>query len=121
MALGKHHLRFAGRKIGMPGTKLLRTLLGVALILGGIFSFLPILGLWMLPLGLLVLSIDHHRVRRLRRRIDVWWARRKRRRRSQAQPPDSPTKEKRAGCDPAPKALGNGGVSSREDEASLPE
>ena len=28
------------------------------LLAGGIFSFLPILGLWMLPLGLLVLAID---------------------------------------------------------------
>jgi hypothetical protein len=28
------------------------------LILGGIFSFLPFLGIWMLPLGLLLLAID---------------------------------------------------------------
>lgn len=28
------------------------------LILGGVFSFLPILGIWMLPLGLLLLAID---------------------------------------------------------------
>lgn len=28
------------------------------LILGGIFSFLPILGIWMLPLGLLLLAVD---------------------------------------------------------------
>ncbi|PDT86942.1 hypothetical protein CO669_28255 [Bradyrhizobium sp. Y36] len=34
--------------------------LGVAglLVLGGVFSFLPLLGLWMLPLGLLLISQD---------------------------------------------------------------
>jgi hypothetical protein len=32
----------------------------VALILiaGGLFSFLPVLGIWMLPLGLLLLAVD---------------------------------------------------------------
>lgn len=30
----------------------------LALIAGGIFSFLPVLGLWMLPLGLLLLAQD---------------------------------------------------------------
>jgi hypothetical protein len=28
------------------------------LIAGGIFSFLPVLGIWMLPLGLLLLAVD---------------------------------------------------------------
>ena len=28
------------------------------LVLGGIFSFLPVLGIWMLPLGLLLLALD---------------------------------------------------------------
>lgn len=32
--------------------------MALLLILGGIFSFLPILGIWMLPLGLLLLAID---------------------------------------------------------------
>ncbi|WP_238382532.1 hypothetical protein [Tabrizicola thermarum] len=30
----------------------------LALIAGGVFSFLPILGIWMLPLGLLLLAVD---------------------------------------------------------------
>jgi hypothetical protein len=30
------------------------------------------------------------------------------------------SKERRAGCEPGPKALGNGGVSSREDSAKVP-
>lgn len=28
------------------------------LIVGGVFSFLPVLGIWMLPLGLLLLAVD---------------------------------------------------------------
>lgn len=41
-----------------PASKVIRIPIGVLLILGGIFSFLPILGLWMLPLGLLLLALD---------------------------------------------------------------
>lgn len=41
-----------------PASRIVRIPIGVLLILGGIFSFLPILGLWMLPLGLLLLSLD---------------------------------------------------------------
>lgn len=28
------------------------------MIAGGVFSFLPVLGIWMLPLGLLLLAVD---------------------------------------------------------------
>lgn len=38
-----------------PGARLP---LGVALMVGGAFAFLPILGLWMLPLGLAVAWLD---------------------------------------------------------------
>jgi hypothetical protein len=55
----------------MPRNIFLRVLLGVGFILGGIFSFLPILGVWMLPLGLMILSIDFPPVRRFRRRLTV--------------------------------------------------
>ncbi len=37
---------------------LLRMPLGLLLVAGGIFSFLPVLGVWMLPLGLMLLAID---------------------------------------------------------------
>ena len=37
---------------------LLRMPLAVLLLLGGLLSFLPIFGLWMIPLGLMVLAID---------------------------------------------------------------
>jgi hypothetical protein len=41
-----------------PSSRILRIPLGIVLVLGGIFSFLPVLGVWMLPLGLLMLAID---------------------------------------------------------------
>jgi hypothetical protein len=47
-----------------PGLHLVRIPLAIVLILGGIFSFLPVLGIWMLPLGLLVLAVDIPPLRR---------------------------------------------------------
>jgi hypothetical protein len=41
-----------------PSAMLIRIPLGILLVLGGIFSFLPVLGIWMLPLGLMLLAID---------------------------------------------------------------
>ncbi len=72
-------VRFGDRKIRVPGPPLLRILIGVALIFAGVLGFLPVLGFWMLPLGVLVLSVDLHPVRRWRRRIEVWWGRRRKR------------------------------------------
>src|SRR5690625_6595760 len=37
---------------------LLRLPLGVVLVVGGTLGFLPILGFWMVPLGLLLLAVD---------------------------------------------------------------
>ena len=61
-----------------------RTAAGIALIIGGFLGFLPILGFWMIPLGIVVLSYDIGWIRRRRRRFDVkfqrkWRARRARR------------------------------------------
>ncbi len=41
-----------------PSSFAVRLIVAILLILGGIFSFLPVLGLWMLPLGLLFISQD---------------------------------------------------------------
>jgi hypothetical protein len=41
-----------------PSSKYVRLPLGVALLGGGVFSFLPVLGLWMLPLGLVLIAQD---------------------------------------------------------------
>jgi hypothetical protein len=64
-------------RMRLPQSRLLRTVIGVLLIVGGILGFLPVLGFWMIPLGLLVLSHDSPFVRRQRRRLAVWWANRK--------------------------------------------
>ncbi|MEQ1770177.1 MAG: hypothetical protein ABL879_10080 [Devosia sp.] len=44
--------------IRRPSARLVRIPLALLLMLGGVFSFLPVLGIWMLPLGLLILAID---------------------------------------------------------------
>ena len=77
---GKHYIRLGTRRIPLPGSAALRIVLGVLLILGGCLGFLPILGFWMVPLGLVVLSVDLPIARRLRRRVEVWWGKRKSRR-----------------------------------------
>ncbi|WP_409363664.1 hypothetical protein [Bradyrhizobium sp. AUGA SZCCT0051] len=41
-----------------PSSRYVRIPLAILLIIGGIFSFLPVLGLWMLPLGLLLFAQD---------------------------------------------------------------
>jgi hypothetical protein len=41
-----------------PSSRLVRIPLAILLILGGIFSILPVLGLWMLPVGLLLFAQD---------------------------------------------------------------
>ncbi len=55
----------------LPGSVLARRALGLALVAGGVLGFLPVLGFWMVPLGLLVLSVDSSIVRRWRRRMEV--------------------------------------------------
>lgn len=41
-----------------PSSIIVRIFVSLLLIIGGIFSFLPILGLWMLPLGLIIIAQD---------------------------------------------------------------
>ncbi|MCV9996994.1 hypothetical protein OE766_01880 [Pararhizobium sp. YC-54] len=70
-----HELVIGTWRIRLPQSRLWRLTIGAVLIFGGIFGFLPVLGFWMIPLGLIVLSHDLAFVRRLRRRLSVWWAR----------------------------------------------
>ena len=67
-----------GREFTMPRSRGLRIAIGVVLTVFGIFGFLPILGFWMIPLGLLVLSYEFSMIRRWRRRVAVRWGRRRR-------------------------------------------
>lgn len=70
-------IRLGRRRFPLPRSRPVRVGLGVALILGGVLGFLPILGFWMLPLGVIVLSVDSPVMRRLRRRTEVWWGRKR--------------------------------------------
>lgn len=71
-------LKFADREVKLPRSRAARVGIGGALVGLGFLGFLPILGFWMVPLGLLVLSVDLPAVRRLRRRTEVWAERRRR-------------------------------------------
>ena len=65
--------------------RLIRVPVAILFILGGMLAFLPIFGLWMIPLGLLLLAIDLPPLRgpvsaaaiRLRRRFAGWLRRRR--------------------------------------------
>lgn len=47
----------------------LRTVLGLLLVVGGLFGFLPVLGFWMVPLGAVLIALD---VAPLRRWLREW-------------------------------------------------
>ena len=72
----RRRISFGRFSVPLPQSRMWRVALGIGLILGGTLGFLPILGFWMVPLGLLVLSIDLAIVRCQRRRAEVWWGRR---------------------------------------------
>ncbi len=64
------------RWLRQPSARWLRIPIGSLLILGGIFSILPLLGLWMLPLGLL-LAQDIPFLRRPARKCLLWTEKRR--------------------------------------------
>jgi hypothetical protein len=70
-------IRLFDRHWHLPKSKPIRIGLGILLVAFGLFGFLPVLGFWMIPLGMLVLSVDLPIVRRWRRQLTVWWHRRK--------------------------------------------
>ena len=62
------------RKLRHPDARWFRIPAGVLLIFGGIFSILPVLGLWMLPLGLLLIAYDVPFLREPMARFTIWGA-----------------------------------------------
>ncbi len=68
-------IRRSGIMERLPRSPLLRRILGVLFLVGGILGFLPILGFWMIPIGLALLSADSPCMRRLSRRLAVRWGR----------------------------------------------
>jgi hypothetical protein len=72
-------LKLGDRSMPLPRARAARLALGSGLIAGGLLSFLPVFGAWMIPAGMMVLSHDVALVRRQRRRMDLRvtrWARR---------------------------------------------
>lgn len=65
-------LQTAIRWLRRPSVRWLRIAAALLLILGGVFSILPILGLWMLPLGLVLLAEDVKPLRRGMDRVLAW-------------------------------------------------
>jgi hypothetical protein len=60
------------RWVRKPGSAWARYPLAVGLVAGGIFSFLPVLGLWMLPLGLVLIALDIPPLRSPMARLLAW-------------------------------------------------
>jgi hypothetical protein len=67
------------RRLRHPDARWIRIPVGILSVIGGIFSFLPVLGIWMLPLGLLLLAYDIPILRKPIGRFTIWstlrWAR----------------------------------------------
>ncbi|MDD9883305.1 MAG: hypothetical protein OXU62_02015 [Gammaproteobacteria bacterium] len=59
-----------------------RVILAALLLVGGMLGALPILGFWMIPLALLILSLDFRWARRGYLGIILWFRRRRRQRQS---------------------------------------
>ncbi len=95
-------VRVGNRRVPLPRSRLLRISIGSVLVVFGLFGFLPVLGFWMIPFGLLILSVDIPRVRRWRRRFSVWFSRK------------YPTWAARLGVS------GNGNNGARSDAAKKP-
>lgn len=71
------------RKLRHPRARWIRLPMGALLVLGGIFSILPFLGIWMLPLGLLLIAKDVPVLQEPVGRLTIWairkWVRLRRR------------------------------------------
>jgi hypothetical protein len=65
------------RWLRRPASRWARVPAGVLLIIGGCLAILPVFGLWMLPLGLMLLADDIPPLRRLRARLLDWLERRR--------------------------------------------
>ncbi|MCW5714153.1 MAG: hypothetical protein KIT43_06555 [Bauldia sp.] len=70
-------IRIGTKSIPLPANRVARTAMGAGLVAGGTVGFLPVVGFWMVPVGLMVLSTDSAVIRRFNRRATVrvvrWW------------------------------------------------
>jgi hypothetical protein len=70
-------LQTAIRHLRRPSLRVVRVPAGVLLIAGAFLSILPVFGIWMLPLGLMLLAEDIPPLRRVRDRLLDWAERRR--------------------------------------------
>ena len=70
-------LKSAVQWLRRPSSRWVRIPAGILLIGGGLLSLLPVFGLWMLPLGLVLLAEDVALLRRGRDRLLDWVERRR--------------------------------------------
>jgi hypothetical protein len=70
-------LQPAVRWLRQPSARWVRIPAGLLLMVGSIFSILPVFGLWMLPLGVVLLAEDVALLRRLTDQVLSWIERRR--------------------------------------------
>lgn len=95
MKIKRHFLKYYRKLLAHPNPWVRRSI-GIALVLAGIVGpVLPILGLWMLPLGVILLIVDIPQLRPARRRYNAWWrkklqGKKPKRPATDSRPPNSP-------------------------------
>ncbi len=72
------YVRFGKRKVPVPRSKAMRTVVGVTMVVVGALPGLPAVA--GVPVGLMLLSVDYPGMRRRRRQLTVWSGRRFQRR-----------------------------------------
>lgn len=92
-----------------PSSRYARLPLGIALVGGGLLSFLPVLGLWMLPLGLVLISQDVPALEKPTARTLGWlerkWLEHQRKKGLDAMPFDPEQAARDSAATPTPKRL----------------
>ena len=66
-------IRIGTYSFTLPDWAPARIAIGLLLVLGGLLGFLPVLGFWMIPLGVAVLAYDIPIVRLWRQKFMAWW------------------------------------------------
>jgi len=62
-------------RLRQPKWRLVRLPAGVLLVLGGLVGFFPLVGFWMLPLGLAILAVDIPLAGHLLQKLKNLWRR----------------------------------------------
>lgn len=66
-------IRIGSYSFTLPDWAPARIAIGLLLVIGGFLGFLPVLGFWMIPLGVAVLAYDVPIVRLWRQKFMAWW------------------------------------------------